>query len=74
MRTHIIAHRINSDAVRARRTREDWCTYLELEPDTSWDDIEDAIIFEYMTGGDFVEFVTGIVRGFASLPSGMWES
>lgn len=67
-RTHVIIHKVNSDAVRARRTREDWCTYLEIENDATWDDIEDALVFEYMTGGEYVEFVTGVVRGFAALP------
>lgn len=68
MRTHIIIHTINSDAVRARRTREDWATFLEIEADSDWDTIEEAIILEFMSGGDFIEFVDGKVMGFAALP------
>lgn len=68
MRTHVIIHKVNSDAIRARRTQEDWVTYLEIESGSSWDEIEEAMVMEFMTGGDFVEFIEGKVMGFAAMP------
>lgn len=69
MRTHIIIHQINSTAVRARRTKQDWVTFLELDDaDANWDAIEENIVLRFYFEGDFSEFVTPKIQGFASMP------
>jgi hypothetical protein len=55
---------LDTDAVQARRTLEDWITYLTDDDNdvelSTWDDIYEVIVLDFISGGDYVEFVTEV--------------
>lgn len=67
---YVTIHEIDTDKVQARRTLEDWVTYLEDDAagdftgEPTWDAVYETIILEFIMSGDFTEFVTEIDGGF----------
>lgn len=62
MRRYVFAYDLDTDAVMARRTLEDWVTFLSEDIDegeiTTWDDVFGVIVDSFIMGGDFTEFVS----------------
>lgn len=64
MKRYIFAYDVNTEAIQARRSFDDWVTYLAEDDDevrsslTTWDDVYDAVLEEHIHAGDYFEFVT----------------
>ena len=72
---YVTIHEIDTKKVRASKSLAKWVEDLEdgvggsFSGELTWDAVFACLVWEYIIGGDYAEYVTEKVSDFASMPA-----